>query len=145
MELLLDAGAAPEAAALDGATPLLLAAEGGHMHCVQVRGRDAVAWRCPALPVLPGCLHAGAQHRSPTLLCPQSLLRRGADVNAPDAAGTTPLLAALAAGHGRTAEVLLAAGAKTGGRLGERVGGAGRHGGSGRLALSAPAPADLCF
>lgn len=48
-------------------------------------------------------------------------MRKGADVNAADAAGITPLLAALAGGHRRTAEALLEAGASTGGRVGGRT------------------------
>ena len=52
--------------------------------------------------------------------CVDALLRRKADPDAADSEGATPLLAALAGGHRRAAEVLLAAGAHAGaGRIGE--------------------------
>lgn len=62
----------------------------------------------------PPCLPAEEGH----FLCVQSLLRRGANPDLPDSEGTTALLAALAGGHRRAAEALLAAGAQTGGRTG---------------------------
>lgn len=78
MDLLLEAGAAPDAAARDGATPLLLAAEAGCAHCVQSllrRGADAdaadAAGATPLLAALAGghgrtaeaLLEAGAKTR----------------------------------------------------------------------------------
>ncbi len=65
----------------------------------------------------------------------QALLRRKADPSAADLQGTTPLLAALAGGHRRCAELLLAAGAAARGRVGGRsaVHWAAHHGMAGVL------------
>jgi ankyrin repeat protein len=49
----------------------------------------------------------------------ESLLRRQADPNSRDDKGSSPLLAALAGGHRRAAEALLAAGAQPGGSAGQ--------------------------
>jgi hypothetical protein len=89
VSILVDAGAALEAATLDGETPLHMAAAAGQHECVSrlCRARASLA----AL--------AGEQERTPLhfaaasneLECCSRLLAAGADVDAADALGSTPL------------------------------------------------------
>ena len=163
-ELLLEQGAEVDCRAADGSTCLLAAAGLGRCVCVCVWGGGAACFRNPAhLPQRVGMhidLHRlpRTQHGTPPtaaadslqcrFICPaaeaghshvvKALLRRGADPNAADAHGLTPLAAALVDGHRRCA--------------GTRGGGRGQPGVPGqrhparlptqRAAHSAPSPAD---
>jgi len=115
IQLLIDAGADPNQADA-GLTPLGIAALCGHERAVVLllargasatgRVAGAAASRHPPLVAA-----AGSGSAPPSLL--QRLIDAGADINAPDDEGTSPLMAATAIGRSDLVQLLIQLGART--------------------------------
>ncbi|MEO7718757.1 MAG: ankyrin repeat domain-containing protein [Capsulimonas sp.] len=129
--VLLEHGAVVDAADADGTTPLMLAAQMDNLGVVQAllargadpslrdkRGWSAIRWAAgrgwsDVVTVLrdhsPMDLHEAAQFGDPVRV--RARLDAGDDVNAPDAQGMTPLMAAMKSGSVETTRLLLDRGA----------------------------------
>lgn len=111
LRALLAAGATPNTPDINGVTPLMRAAAKGNDECVSsLLHRNDIRLEQKDAQGKPALIYSVY---SPTLNATEMLLRKGADINAMDAANNTALMTAIAIGNAPAANYLLGEGANT--------------------------------
>lgn len=110
LRLLWDWGADPADVDGEGKPPLVLAIEGGHSAAVDVLLRFGANPSQPSSSLLLSPLHVAIGCGSETAVL-EALIQQGANVNAPDMDGVTPLMYAIHANDARATSLLCDAGA----------------------------------